>query len=290
MTPVIIEVAVNGVTTREQNPNVPLTAEEIAADAIACLDAGATIVHAHCDPGGGTAEEVAGRYLDAFARVWEERPGALVYPTLNYDLNDRFGHLALLAAEGLRIGVLDPGSLNLRGVGPDGMPAGDSIYSNTFDTIRRAFALHIEHGLGPSLAIYEPGFLRTALAFWRGGGLPPGAMIKLYLSSDRGLMGSPFGLPVTTTGLDAYLELLDGCPLPWAVSAVGDDLGRSDLLPYALARGGHVHIGLEFHGGDRRPSNVELVREAAAVCADAGRPLATHQETVALLDLPGGTP
>jgi len=288
MSPVIIEVAVNGITTREQNPNVPLTAEEIAADTLACLDAGATIVHAHCDPGGGTAEEVAERYLDAFRMVWDERPGALVYPTLNYDLTDRFGHLALLAGNGLRIGVLDPGSLNLRGGGPDGMPAGDSIYSNTFDTIRRAFALHIVHGLGPSLAIYEPGFLRTALAFWRGGRLPQGAMIKLYLSAERGLMGSPFGLPVTRTGLDAYLELLTDCPLPWAVSAVGDDLGRSDVLPYALSRGGHVHIGLEFHGGDRTPSNLELVQEAVAVCDAAGRPVATHDEAVALLDLPGG--
>ena len=43
--PVIIEAAVNGTTTRERNANVPRTPPEIAADALACLAAGATIIH-----------------------------------------------------------------------------------------------------------------------------------------------------------------------------------------------------------------------------------------------------
>lgn len=291
--PVIVEVAVNGVTSKGANPNVPISPQEIAADALACLGAGATIVHAHCNPLGGTAQDVAERYLEAFRLVWAERPGALLYPTLKgrHDSDDdgdhlvRFRHLAILAEEGVRIGVLDPGSMNIQGLGPDGLPAGSSIYANPFDTVRDGFALHADLGLGPSLALYEAGFLRTALAFWRGGRLPAGTMFKFYLSADHGLMGSPFGLPVTRTALDAYLELLGDCPVPWAVSAVGDDLGRSDLLPYALDLGGHVHLGLEFYGGDRTPTNLDLVREAVAVCERSGRPPATHAETVDILGL-----
>ena len=34
-------------TTKERNPNVPLAPGEIRADALRCLDAGATIIHAH---------------------------------------------------------------------------------------------------------------------------------------------------------------------------------------------------------------------------------------------------
>ena len=45
--PVIIEAALNGVTNRERNANVPATAEEQAKDALACVEAGATIVHTH---------------------------------------------------------------------------------------------------------------------------------------------------------------------------------------------------------------------------------------------------
>jgi uncharacterized protein (DUF849 family) len=37
--PVIIEAALNGVTGRQHNANVPATAEEQAKDALACVDA-----------------------------------------------------------------------------------------------------------------------------------------------------------------------------------------------------------------------------------------------------------
>ena len=48
-TPVILEVAINGGTTKKINPAAPETAAELAEEAIKCLDAGATIVHAHSD-------------------------------------------------------------------------------------------------------------------------------------------------------------------------------------------------------------------------------------------------
>ena len=44
---VIIEVAINGSTKPERNPHVPLTPDAIRADALRCLDAGASVIHAH---------------------------------------------------------------------------------------------------------------------------------------------------------------------------------------------------------------------------------------------------
>ena len=49
MTPVIIEAAINGVTTKQRNPHVPQAPQEIAADALRCVAAGAAIVHNHID-------------------------------------------------------------------------------------------------------------------------------------------------------------------------------------------------------------------------------------------------
>lgn len=43
-------------------------------------------------------------------------------------------------------------------------------------------------------------------------------MAKFYLSTERGLMGAPFGLPPTPAALEAYLDLLGDAPIPWAVS------------------------------------------------------------------------
>ncbi len=160
----------------------------------------------------------------------------------------------------------------------------------TFESIGRAFEICRDARIGPSMAIYEPGFLRTALAWWKAGQLPQGAMIKLYLSTDRGYLGAPFGLPATRSALTAYLELLEGCDVPWAVSVVGGDLVGSDVARAALEAGGHLHLGLEFFAGSRVPTNTELVVEAVALCEEFGRPVATPDQAAQLLDLPRGQP
>lgn len=284
--PVIIEAAINGMTPKSANPSVPRSAPEITEEALRALAAGAAIVHAHCDPPGGPDGEVAERYLQAFRPVWAHHPDALLYPTVNFGSGGvRFGHLEPMAAAGLRIGLLDPGSSNVGRIGSDGVPAGASVYTNTFDQIGAVMALHRRLGLGPSLAIYEPGYLRTVLAYHRAGQLPRGAMVKLYLAVD-GAAPVPGGLPPTPAALLAYLDLLEGSGLPWAVSVLGGDLGRCKVAGLALARGGHLHLGLEFYGGPRQPTNVALIAEAVALARAAGRPVATCAEAATILDLP----
>jgi uncharacterized protein (DUF849 family) len=167
-----------------------------------------------------------------------------------------------------------------------GVPTGDVVYANSFNAIGRAFEICRKERLGPSLAIYEPGFLRATLAWWRAGQLPAGAMVKLYFATDHGLRGAPFGLPPTMKALEAYLELLDGCDLPWAVSLVGGDVAQSDVAGPALERGGHLHLGIEFYGGPGTPTNAELVSQAAEVCGQHGRPVATPDQAAEILRLP----
>lgn len=286
-TPVVIEAAINGLSDPATNPNVPVTPAEVAQDALACLDAGAAIVHHHADAFGVSAGAAAERYLEAWRTVWATRPDALVYPTVHVEGGQiSYEHLTPLAAAGLRIGLADPGSVDLGPTDDDGVPIGSFVYANSFDTVARAFEICRDGGLGPSLAIYEPGFLRVALAWWRAGRLPRGAMVKLYFATERGYFGAPFGLPPTLTALDAYLELLEGCDLPWAVSVVGGDVIASDVARAALDCGGHLHLGLEFFAGDRTPSNAELVTEAVALCESVGRPVATCAQAAELLDLP----
>ncbi|MCA2249417.1 3-keto-5-aminohexanoate cleavage protein [Mycobacterium intracellulare] len=93
-------------------------------------------------------------------------------------------------------------------------------------------------------------------------------------------------MPPSATALAAYVELLDGTGLPWAASAVGADLVRSELCGAALDAGGHLHVGLEFFAGGRTPTNLELVTEAVEATAAAGRKVATSAEAAALLGLP----
>lgn len=302
MDPVIVEAAINGGSTKARNPHTPTTPEEIAADALAVLDAGAAIVHNHVDRVGVPGEEAAARYLEGWAPVLAARPDALLYPTTNFGpgVEGAYAHMAPLAATGhLAIGIIDPGSVNFGALGDDGVPAGPGfVYTNSFGDIRHQRDLCTELGLGPSVAIFEPGFLRTAMRYHDAGLMPRGAMIKLYFGGHAGYLtgnavhgGAAFGLPPTRTALDAYCELMPGTPLPWSVAVIGGDLfAHRDVVLDALGRGAHLHVGLEDHVGDTTPTNRELVDAAVALCAEAGRPVASIAETAAILDLPRRTP
>jgi uncharacterized protein (DUF849 family) len=282
--PLIIEASINGIRTRGDNPHVPLSAQEIRADAERCLASGASIIHAHNDDIELTGEAAAAAYLEAWRPLLDERPSILWYPTfaLAAEFAARIAHIELIRrAAPLPLMAVDPGSTNLGVRGPDGLPAG-SPYVNGYDDIRAAFDLCRRLRLGPMLAIFEPGFLRTVLAYHRRGALPAGALVKLYFG-DR----VNFGLPPSRPALEAYLDMLGDSGLPWAVSVWEGDLLATPLAQLAVERGGHLVVGLEpFVDPERTPTNGELVAEAAALSAKVGRPVAGHAEARSLLGLP----
>ena len=79
--PVIIEAAMNGVTGSRRNAHVPITPEEQAKDALACVDAGATVIHTHAPNIAVPPDEAADQYAIAFRPVVEQHPGVVCYPT-----------------------------------------------------------------------------------------------------------------------------------------------------------------------------------------------------------------
>ena len=71
------------------------------------------------------------------------------------------------------------------------------------------------------------------------------------------------------------------------MSAWGGDLMRSPVARMAVEMGGHLHVGLEEHfDPDRQPTNVELLEEAAALCREVGRPVATCTQAAEILGVP----
>ena len=277
MQPVILEAALNGATRKATNPNVPRTTNELVRDAFACLDAGAAIVHTHIDEPGVAAKRAAELYAAHFAPILDLRPDALLYPTVGNaaTVEEGFAHFPILVERiGLRIGIIDPGCVNLAGF----------AYVNTPEAIRRMVELCARLQLGPSIAIFEPGFLRHALGYWKRGALPRGALLKFYMGGTHADLG--FGLPPTPRMLDAYLEMLGDCPLPWSVGVLGGDVFEHGLARSALERGGHLHLGLEDHASAKQPTNAELVHEAVSLCRSVGRPVASCVEAARILDLP----
>jgi uncharacterized protein (DUF849 family) len=288
--PVVIEAALNGVTSKARNPVVPVAPEEHARDGIACIDAGATVVHTHTRDMGAPPEEATESYAQAYAAILDARPDAILYPTtgIGPTIDVRYRHVELLAARGLiRASFVDTGSVNLGGTGRDGLPpASDYVYTNTFADIGYKMAACERLGLGPSIAIFEPGFVRVVVAYARAGRLPRGTLVKFYFSAGGYLgNGEPlWGAPPIVEALDLYVAMLDGTDVPWAVAVLGGSVLDTPVARLALERGGHLRVGLEDF--DTGPANVEQVEAAAQLCADVGRPVATLADTERLLNLP----
>ncbi len=288
--PVILEVAINGVTQPQQNPAVPREPAAIADDALRCLEAGAAIVHTHTHDPVRAADQAAELYLEAYRPILAERPGAILYPTIGVGdgIEARYGHHERLAAEGaIRQGLLDPGSVNLGSVAADGSAPGfDFVYANPLSEVHYEVEACRRLGLGPSIAIFEPGFLRVVLAYRRAGRLPRGALVKFYFS-QAGYFGGgepSFSPPPIPEALDLYLAMIEGTDLCWAVAVLGGSLFESPIAELAVARGGHLRVGLEDDMGAR--DNVTEVERARRLCEKHGRPLASPAEASALLGLP----
>ncbi len=292
MTSLIIEAALNGGTPKHRNPNVPRSPGEIAADGIRCIEVGAAIVHNHNDEpvvGGANGVHAADPYVEAWTQMLAAQPDAILYPTMasggpRTNIAERYAHIPELADAGvLRMGLVDPGSVNVGPTAADGLPAAvDSTYLNTFADAHHMFAVCRDRQLAPSVSIFEPGFLRVALAFHRAGMMAPGALIKLYFGGPN----ANFGLPPTLAGLEAYLDMLDDSGLPWSVAVLGGDVVGCGLAALAIERGGHVRVGLEDYAGPRTPTNAELVGELAALGASLGRLAASAREAATILGMP----
>lgn len=287
--PVILEVALNGSTLPGTNPTVPRAPSAIAEQALACIAAGAGIVHSHPEASMSDFEADLPAYRAAWAPILAAYPLALLYPTARLGPPETpherlWAHNLELRREGLAaMSLVDPGSVNI-GMRPDGALSpllGNRPYTNSHAATEYRLIESGRAGLAPSISIFDPSFLRAIIGFHRRGLVPPGAMLKLYFGEDE-----TFGFRPTAKALAAYLELMDGLGLPWAAAVLGGDILEGAFLETVLAAGGHIRVGLEDFTRPSRRSNLDLVEAAARRIRAAGYRTADFAETRALLEVP----
>ena len=287
--PTWLEVALNGPWSRERQPLIPVRADEIVEAALACAAEGASIIHFHAyDPATGRQRDDYEIYAPIIERI-RSRADVICYGTLPFagsvdapsplTAAQRFSAVDRLVRAGLvEWSVVDPGSTHISHYADIAAGKPGFIYSNPESHVRHGLALAQQHGITPSYAIYEPGFMRLGAALHAA---YPGAPIPIYR-----LMFSQqiaFGFPPEAWALDAYLSLLDQVQpgAPWMVAGLGVALGA--LVEAAVARGGHVRVGLEDAPFGTTSSNPELVREARRRIERAGGHLADAEAVRARL-------
>ena len=185
----------------------------------------------------------------------------------------------------LRMSLADAGSVNFGTYDSNGLPMGNFVYRNSFDDVHHMFESRPLRAR-PSLAVFDPSFVRAILAWHDAGRLPAGSMVKLYFGGDTGYLGGlAFGLPPTETALDAYPEPLQPSGLPWSASVFGGDVVATGPARAASIEAGTSTSDSECYDGPRQPTNAELVAEAVALCEESGRPVATPDQAADLLGL-----
>ena len=278
-----LEVALNGAWTRKRQPGIPVTVKQIVEEGIACVKSGAAIVHAHA------YDEATGRQTqnaDVYASIIDgirSKVDAIVYPTIpaaglgaqpgELTAKQRFAHVEELARRGLiEWAAIDPGSTNFSLYDDLREDKPGFVYVNSEADARHGLNLAMRHGLHPSYAIYEPGFVRLgATLHWRES--CPAPVYRFMFSS-----GYTFSFPPEDYALTAYLKLLDQVApgAQWMVAGLQVDV--LPMIPRVIAEGGHVRVGLEDASFGCELSNVQLVERAARRIVDMGGELATAEE------------
>jgi uncharacterized protein (DUF849 family) len=293
MEKMIIEARVNEYAMRDQNPNVPWTAEEIADAAARCREAGASILHFHARDYDGSPLQTVEQNAEIIRRV-RAKSDILILPTLGFFSNDedpasRIDCMMRLAKEPATkpdIVPIDTGSVNLEHFDPATgvFDHADRVYRNSTAALIHYARLLKSAGIKPKLVCWSAGFVRRASALMEAGLVDEPGYFLLNMTDGPYITGHP-GTPRGLQALADFLPSNRKCI--WTANIVGGSL--VDLAATVARLGGNIAPGI----GDypyaelNAPPNEEVVRRVAAIARENGREIAEPDDVRRMLNLPG---
>lgn len=269
MEKLIITAALTGAeVTREQQPALPVTPQEIAIAAHECALAGASIVHVHARNADGSPtqdKEVYRQIIQAVRARCDVIVQVSTGGAVGMTPQERLAPVALAP----EMATLSMGSVNF---------GGDVFTNHPADMEVFAQALR-EHGVKPELEIFDSGMLGTACRWLKKG------LIDGPLHFDL-VLGIPGGMAATPEAL-LYLKSQLPPQASWSVAGIG--AAQLSLGTLAILFGGHVRVGFEdniyFRKGELASSNAQLVARIARISGELGRAVATPDQARAILGL-----
>jgi 3-keto-5-aminohexanoate cleavage enzyme len=271
---VIISAALTGaVTPKDMNEHIPLTPEEIAADAYECWKQGAAVVHLHMRDKDGLGTMDKQKFAETIRLIRSHKDcDVIINCTTSGDHRatdqQRMEHVSTL--NGIEMASWDAGSFNW-------MPGG--VFINSPQVLGQLGEILTGRGIKPELEIFDSGMLGIANYFVEKG------MLKAPLHFQF-CLGVPGGMPATVENL---LYLVNHIPAGSTWSAFGIGKYHLPILFAALALGGHVRVGLEdnvYFSKGVPAANAQLVARAAEAIRLHGKQVATPAVARALLGIP----
>lgn len=271
MEKLIITAAICGAeVTKEHNPSVPYTVEEIVREAKSAYENGASIIHLHVRGDDGTPTQDINRFRECMDAIKIACPDVIVQPSTGGAVgmsNEERIQPVNLAPE---MATLDCGTCNF---------GGDDIFVNTENTIKEFGKKMIELGVKPEIEVFDKGMVDMALRLNKKG------FIKNNMHFNF-VMGVNGGISATYRDLIFMKESIPSSAT-FTVSGVGK--AQFEMIALSILLGGHVRVGFEdnvyMKKGVLATSNGELVQKAARIAKELQREIATPSEAREILGL-----
>jgi len=281
--PVIVTCALTGgIHGKEANANLPEQPDEIVAQGVAAVEAGAAILHVHARNPDGSNTMDPEIYQELHSRLCAETDAVVQLTTggsPRLPVEERL-NTVLLAPEmcSLNMGLLD---FFIRGE--------QVFFANHRSDIER-FAREIAaRDVRPELEVYSAAMLEEVHHLLSSGILAPPYVINFVLHTPT--QGGSRGTPENLHDLMARVRALG---VPWDQLRLNlSSMGPTQLpmTTIAVAMGLNIRVGMEdnvlFRRGEPLTDNAQLVARAVRIATELDRPVATPGQAREILGLRG---
>ena len=220
--------------TKENNPAVPYTVEEIVREAKSAYDAGAALIHLHVRWDDGTPTQDTARFQECIDAIRKECPDAIIQPSTGGAVG--MTDLERLASTDVvptpEMATLDCGTCNF----------GDDIFVNDMPTMRAFGKRMLENNIKPEYECFEIGHLDTVVNM-ANKGLVPGAPMQFNF-----VLGVSGCTPATPENL-AFLVNKIPAGSTWTVTGVGRGawpMAAAGIIVMTNARINNILVNLRF--------------------------------------------
>jgi len=262
------------VPTKAMTSLVPISVEEIIDDVLDCAELGVSIVHIHARDNQGMPTPDPEIFSEIIRRIRRERQDLILCVTTSGRthprLEDRASVLDLSGETKPDMASLTLGSMNFARTASVNLP----------EVIQALAQRMLERGIRPELEVFEAGMINYGKYLMKKGFLQSPGYFNLLL-----------GNIATAQADEPTLDLMLGT-LPegatWALAGIGDC--QLQVHRWAVARGGHVRVGLEdnIYFDEKRTrlaSNRMQVQRIVDLADELRREISTPDETRSLLGL-----
>jgi 3-keto-5-aminohexanoate cleavage enzyme len=273
VTSTLITVAPTGAEHAKADvPPLPVTLDELVAEAKACEAAGAGLVHVHIRGADTRPTLDLARLKDTVAAL-RESTSLVVQLSTGGSVHDPLD---------ARLRVLEaaPDSCSLT-CGTTNF--GDDVFLNPWPFMVELYEAAREAQVVPEFELFDLGHVAALRRLLDTCGLPYGGKVHCDF-----VTGVPGGMPGTAQALVAGVQALPAEVTSWSATGIGR--AHLPVLAAALSLGGHLRVGMEdnivYARGQQVRSNAELVERAARVATELQRPPMSTAQARELLGLP----